>query len=261
MKVALVSGYGSIVDLIFQALKDDGLDPIIIDLSGKRKADTFADTLSFSISSVEEFLELLRREGVTHIAFVGKVDKTWILEKFHISLSESYASLEKGDINLLIALKGLLESQGISLLDLKRYLFPYITQEKIYTKKGPTEKEWEDINFAKSKIKVLADMEIGQTIIVKDKIVYAVEAIEGTNECMRRTKHYGIEKGVLIKAGRTGQGFDLEIPAIGLETINVAIESNIRIIGIEKDTTLFLEQTEAIRVANENDIKVVGFSI
>ncbi len=261
MRVALIAGYGKMPYILFDELKQKGHDIIVININNTIE-HSFAEKKVIPLTlNLEEFLATLKKEQISHVAFAGKVNKGKIIKSLSYSLKSHYNSVKRGDLDLLTALKDVLSYHGIQVLDLREYLKRYITQEKCYTKATLTSREWEDIYFGAPYAKTIADMEIGQSIIVEDKMVYAVEAIEGTNECMRRTKNYGLEAGVLIKVGRTGQGFNLEVPIVGFETVKVASESNIGIIAVEKGTTLFIEREEAIPFAEEKGIKIVGFSL
>lgn len=257
MRVGLLSGKGAVVDIIIEKLLRDNHEPFIISIVDREYPDN-VEVIKMKHANVESLLKTLKKNSISHLALVGKIDKNKILKDLGIP---NLFNVEKGDIDLLKKLGNILNSYNIQILDLKGYLEDYIVEERVYTNKSLTLQEKEDIYFGAQKVKILANLEIGQAIIVKDKLVYSVEAIEGTDEIIRRTYKYGIHDGVLVKVGRDNQDFMYEIPAIGLETVKLAVQYNIKVIALESGFTLFLEQEEAILFANKNNLKIVGFSI
>ncbi len=260
MNVAIVAGYGSIVNIVWKEMRKKGLDPLIIDIVG-RKYPKEIKKIELKSIDINSFLNVLGDYNINTLALVGKVDKKKILKDLSPYLKERYPHIEKGDLNLLVELENLLRSSKIHILDLKEYITPYIVENKIYTKGEVSIEEWRNIYFGAKRAKVLSDFEIGQTVVVKDMNIYAVEAIEGTNECIKRAGFLGGEEGFVVKVGRTEQQFYLEIPVVGLNTVKSAVEANMRVLAIEAGKTLFLEQEESIEIANKYNLKITGFSL
>ncbi|GEM_PF-3433721 len=261
MKIGLIAGYGKMVDIVSSALEKEGHEIVFINIAKDREAEGVSNETHLYLENLEDFLTFLKKNAITHIAFAGKIDKTKIINNFSSSFEDKYQNIDKGDLNLLIAFQTLLKNYGIEIVNLSKYLKNYITEKKLYTNTPLSNKEEEDLYFGAKRIKILADMEIGQTMVLRDKMIYAVEAVEGTNECIRRAGALGAKGGIVIKVGRTSQRFDMEIPVIGFETVKVASESGMRIVAIESGRTLFIERNKAISFANEMGIKIVGFSI
>ncbi len=261
MKIGLIAGYGKMVDIVFDALKKEGHEIVLINVANDKEAKKLSDETHFYIESLKDFLTFLRKNAITHIAFAGKIDKTKIIEHFSSSFKDEYKNIDKGDLNLLITFQALLKDYGIEIVNLNKYLKNYVTEKKLYTDIPLSDREEEDLYFGAKRAKILADMEIGQTIILRDKMIYAVEAVEGTNECIRRAGVLGAKGGVVVKVGRTSQRFDMEIPVIGFETIKVASKAGMRVVAIESDKTLFIERDKAISFANEVGVKILGFSM
>jgi DUF1009 family protein len=127
---------------------------------------------------------------------------------------------------------------------------------------GPKLKEREeaDIAFGFEIAKKLSALDIGQTIVVKNGTVLAVEAFEGTNEAIRRGGSLGRKSAIVIKVTKPNQDMRFDVPVIGTETLRVAAEARVRAIAVEAGCTLLLEKTALVALAEEQKITIVGRS-
>jgi DUF1009 family protein len=127
---------------------------------------------------------------------------------------------------------------------------------------GPKLKEREeaDIAFGFEIAKKLSALDIGQTIVVKNGTVLAVEAFEGTNEAIRRGGSLGRKSAIVIKVTKPNQDMRFDVPVIGTETLRVAAEARVRAIAVEAGCTLLLEKTALVALAEKQKITIVGRS-
>jgi UDP-2,3-diacylglucosamine hydrolase len=119
-------------------------------------------------------------------------------------------------------------------------------------------REEEDVDLGWTMAKEIARLDIGQTVIVKNGSVLAVEALEGTNDAIRRGGTLGREHAVMIKVAKPNQDMRFDVPVIGLETIHVAAEAKLRVIAIESEKTLLLERTLIIDLAARSNMSIVA---
>lgn len=119
-------------------------------------------------------------------------------------------------------------------------------------------REEADVTFGFEIAKQLSALDVGQTIVVKNGTVLAVEAFEGTNEAIRRGGSLGKKSAIVIKVTKPGQDMRFDVPVIGLETLRVAAEANVRAIAVEADRTLLLEKSPLIDLAERSKISLVG---
>jgi DUF1009 family protein len=106
--------------------------------------------------------------------------------------------------------------------------------------------------------KEIARLDIGQTVIVKNGTVLAVEAFEGTNDAIRRGGALAREDAVMIKVAKPNQDMRFDVPVIGIETLRVAVEAKLRVIGVEAGKTLLLEHNAIIDLADQSGISIVA---
>src|SRR5262245_50422685 len=119
-------------------------------------------------------------------------------------------------------------------------------------------REEEDVDLGWQIAKEIARLDIGQTVIVKNGTVVAVEAFEGTNEAIRRGGALAREGAVMVKVAKPNQDMRFDAPVIGVETIRIAAESKLRVIAVESGQTLLLERDEIINLANRSRISIIA---
>ena len=115
-----------------------------------------------------------------------------------------------------------------------------------------------DVDLGWNVAKEIARLDIGQTIVVKNGTIVAVEALEGTNEAIKRGGTLARENAVMVKVSKPTQDLRFDVPVIGVETIRIAIESGVRVIAVEAGKTLLLERDAVIELAAQSNISLVA---
>ena len=118
--------------------------------------------------------------------------------------------------------------------------------------------EQEDIELGWRIAKEIARLDIGQTVIVKNGSVVAVEALEGTNDAIQRGGALAREGAVMVKVAKPDQDMRFDVPVIGVETIRIAGEAKLRVIAIEARKTLLFEREAIVDLANRSKISIIG---
>lgn len=123
---------------------------------------------------------------------------------------------------------------------------------------GPklSRREESDIEFGSKIAREIARLDIGQTVIVKNGTVLAVEALEGTNQAIKRGGKLGHERAVMVKVAKPDQDMRFDVPVVGVETIQIAAEAKIRVIALEADRTLFLQKDRVTESAIRSGISI-----
>ena len=115
-----------------------------------------------------------------------------------------------------------------------------------------------DVGLGWNIAKEIARLDIGQTIVIKDGTIIAVEALEGTNEAIKRGGTLAREGAVMVKVSKPNQDMRFDVPVIGVETLRVAAESGVRVIAVEAGKTLLLERDAVIALANGSNMSIVA---
>ena len=119
-------------------------------------------------------------------------------------------------------------------------------------------REEEDVELGWKIAKEIARLDIGQTVIVKNGTVLAVEALEGTNEAIKRGGRLARKDAVMIKVAKPNQDMRFDVPVIGVETMRIAEEVKVRVVALEAGKTLLLEKEVILELANRSNISIVG---
>jgi len=115
-----------------------------------------------------------------------------------------------------------------------------------------------DLELGWSVAKEIARLDIGQTIVIKNGTIVAVEALEGTNDAIKRGGTLAGEGAVMIKVSKPNQDMRFDVPVIGVETVRIAAESGVRVIAVEAGKTLLLERDAVVNLAEAASISIVG---
>jgi hypothetical protein len=129
----------------------------------------------------------------------------------------------------------------------------------VLTRKKPRRKDREDIAFGRQVAKVTGGFEIGQTVVVRNGLVLAIEAVEGTDAAVRRGGELGRDGAVVVKASKPGQDLRFDVPAVGPNTIELMNEVGAKVLAVEAGRTLLLERDKLIAEADAAGIVVVAF--
>jgi len=119
-------------------------------------------------------------------------------------------------------------------------------------------REEEDVDLGWRIAKEIARLDIGQTVVVKNGTVLATEALEGTNEAIRRGGMLARENAVMVKVAKANQDMRFDVPVIGVETVRVAAESRLRVIAVEAEKTLLLERDAITALADCSSISILA---
>ena len=127
---------------------------------------------------------------------------------------------------------------------------------------GPklSRREEEDVDLGWKIAREIARLDIGQTVIVKNGTVLAVEAFEGTNDAIKRGGALAGKGAIMIKVAKPNQDMRFDVPVIGVETISTAAEAKLRAIAVEAGKTLLLERDAIVDLANRAKVSIVAFS-
>ena len=116
----------------------------------------------------------------------------------------------------------------------------------------------EDLRFGHEIAKEVSRLDIGQTVVVKNGTVLAVEGFEGTNECLKRGGHLGRGDAIMVKVSKPGQDLRFDVPVIGPVTLETCRDAGIRVIGIENGHTIVLDPEQVAALAAQHKITVYG---
>src|SRR5436305_8185307 len=160
--------------------------------------------------------------------------------------------------SIFAAIADELSKVGVDLLPATTFLEDSLAPAGLLAGPKLSRREEEDVAFGWKITKEIARLDIGQTVIVKNGTIVAVEALEGTNETIKRGGALACKSALVVKVAKLGQDMRFDIPVIGLETIRIAEQAKVRAIAIEAGKTLLLEKDTIIDLANCSKLSIVA---
>ncbi len=261
-KIGLVAGAGSLPVEFVRSARAKGDKVVVYAIEGmaSRELDNAADkTYWLNIGQFKKFIFLLIKERIRKLALLGKVDKGVIYDKkIHDEEASSVLSNveNKKDYSILEEITRRLKILGIEVIKGTDYLAHLLPEKGVMGQILPDDRIRDDIEFGVKAAKRLADMDIGQTIVVKDKTIVAVEAMEGTNATIRRAREIAGDGCTMIKVSRIKQDMRWDIPTVGPETITLLGENNFGALAIESGNMFVIDKERFLQKANESNIVV-----
>jgi lipid-A-disaccharide synthase len=262
-KVGLIAGNGRFPLLLAEEAIKKGYEVVAVAISEEADVSlekTVTKYHNISITNIDKIFDVLKKEGITEVLYAGKIKKTIMYSglKFDLRLQKILKSLkDRNDDSILNAISDELEKEGVRVIDSKPFLKRFLPEKGILTS-TPTEEEWLDLKYAYNVAKQIAGIDIGQTVAVRNQAVLAIEAIEGTDEAILRAGKLGKEGVVVAKVAKPSQDMRFDIPAIGLNTIEVLKKANVRALVIDSGLTIILDKEELFKKANEYNICIVA---
>jgi UDP-2,3-diacylglucosamine hydrolase len=267
-RVGLVAGNGSFPFLVLEAARTMGYDVTVVAVQEEASSDLdetarrLGATLHWvSLGQLGRAIKLLRKEGVTQAVMAGQVKHTKIFSGIvpDLALLSALMRLKAKNTDAIIAaVADVMRDRGIELIDSTRFLTPLLAREGSLTRRTPSEEEAEDFAFGYRMADSLAALDIGQTLVVKDKAVVAVEAMEGTDEVIARAGRLAGAGGRVVKVAKPNQDMRFDVPVVGLATVRVMQEAGASALSIDAGRTLVLDGEAFIDAADRAGIAVVG---
>ena len=261
-KIGLLAGEGILPVEFTRSAKGRGEKVVVFAVRGMASPllDKEADKVYWlEIGQFARFAFLLLKERVKRIAFLGKIRKETIYdEAAHDTEAQDVlrSVRNKKDYTILRSITDRLAMIGIAVIDTTGYLTALIPGKGVLGKAVPDAALEEDIAFGYSTAKKLAEMDIGQTVIVKGKSVVAVEAMEGTDDAIERGNRVAGPGCVMVKVSRPGQDMRWDIPTVGAKTMDRLIEYKYKAMAIESGRMYLLQKEKVLERADAAGIVV-----
>ena len=206
-------------------------------------------------------IDWMKEKAITNLIMAGKIKQVSLFDLAHFdkrALRILSKVPTKQTTSLLGALTEEFEKEGFHLLDSHLFVAHMLPDSGCLTKRKLSEEEEEDVSYGFNIAKEIGRMDIGQTVVLKDKTILAVEAIEGTNAAIERAASFGGEGIVVVKVSRPNHDMRFDISVIGYKTIEVMAKVKARVLAVEAGKTLFIDQNESIALAEKSGISIVA---
>ena len=262
--IGLIAGGGKFPIMVADAARKQGLK--VIAVAHKDETDPLlsekADKIIWvNLGQLGHIIKALKKGGVNKALMAGTITKTRMFGNIRpdlkgLSLMAKLAIFHDDDI--LKAVSRELLKAGIEIISPVSFLPELLPPKGCLTKRKPSASEKTDINFGWDMAKELGRLDIGQCVVVRDKTVLALEAIEGTNETILRGGKLALEKAVVVKVSKPTQDLRFDMPTVGLETIKIMDQVKASVLAIEAGKTLLFDRSEMVAYANNAGIIIIA---
>ncbi|MCO4781390.1 MAG: UDP-2,3-diacylglucosamine diphosphatase LpxI [Candidatus Cloacimonetes bacterium] len=265
MHLGIIAGYGDLPLEVIKEAKKMGYTPFVVALSGMAR-DNYSELvdhcLYVNLGELQKALMFFMQHGVKELVLVGKVNKKLLIQggvQLDAQALQVISSLSAGnDDSMLLGVVNLLEMQGIKVLESTKFLQSLIPNESTLTSMEISQSSMNDIEYGMGIAKQMGQLDIGQTVVVKNQSIMAVEAIEGTDQAICRGGQLAKEGGVVVKASKPSQDLRFDVPTIGLDTLKSCVEANISVLAFEASATIVLDQQEMVQMAEQKNIHLIA---
>ncbi|MBD3427208.1 MAG: DUF1009 domain-containing protein [Candidatus Omnitrophica bacterium] len=261
-KVGLIAGGGTLPLEFIKSAKKQGDQVVVFALNQMAlpEVEREADRIYWlDFGQYAKFMFLLVKERLRQIALVGKVDKSVIYKDGQLD-NDSREGLEslgdRSDYSILEEATRRLAQVGVEVIDCKRYLSHLLPGKGVLGAVTPAGNVQKDIEFGFGMAKKLAEADIGQTVIVKDGAVVAVEAMEGTDATIERASSIAGKGCVMVKVSRPQQDMRWDVPTVGIRTAEMLAENGYTALAIESARMYLLDRDEFIETADASGITI-----
>jgi len=262
--LGLIAGKGELASILVRKLNDDGRPLVVVTFDKSTKETISKETKMVhrvGLGQADKVIKIFQKSGVEEVAFAGKVDKRALFENpvFDLRALSLLKNLDGlNDDAIMKAIVAEFEKEGFrvaSQIEMFKDLFP---GPGLLSKRAPGKKERADIEFGIRMAKGIAALDIGQTVIVRDSAVVAVEAIDGTDETIERGGRIAKKGAVVLKVSKPEQDPRFDVPAVGLNTIETMIRVKAATLAIEANKTLVIDMPAVLQTCDRGKIAFVA---
>ena len=264
LPVGLIAGNGRFPILVAQAARQAGKRMIAVAHVGETlpELESWVEGIHWiRLGEFGKLIKVFQREAITQVILAGGIDKKKMFSRVRPDLKGLLLMARMGqrkDDLILRTVARELTREGIEVLPSTTLLPSLLAPAGVLTRRRPTEEEQKDIDFGWSLAKELGKLDIGQCLVVRKGAVVAVEAMEGTDEAIRRGGLLAKEKAVVIKVSKPIQDLRFDLPAVGEQTIRTMLEVKASVLAIEAQKTIIFDQEATLRLADRHRMVIVS---
>jgi UDP-2,3-diacylglucosamine hydrolase len=262
--IGLIAGGGRFPLLIADSARNKGMRVVAVAHKGETLAelgDRVDEITWIGLGQFGQLVKAFKSGGASHVLMAGTITKPKMFANVRpdlkgLALMGKLAIYHDDEILRTVAKE--LEREGITVESSTVYLPELLAPHGCLTKKRPTRREGDDIEFGWMVAKELGRLDIGHCVVVRRKTVLAVEAIEGTDRTIQRGGELAKERAVVVKVSKPNQDLRFDLPAVGVHTIAVMASIHAAALAIEAGKTIIFDKEEMIQLADSNHISIIS---
>ncbi len=265
-KIGLIAGNGTFPLIFAREARSRGYGVTAVAHRGEttRQLEPEVDALTWvRVGQLGKMISTFKKAGIKRAVMAGGINKARSLASVRPDwrgLKFLRKSLGKGDDALLRRLAGEFESEGIEIVPSTLFLDKIVSSKGLIAGPAPDPAVAADVALGLRALRALGPLDVGQSVVVENGMILAVEAIEGTDAAIRRAGEIGRGKAVVVKAAKTGQDLRFDVPAVGPATIETMAGAGAAVLALEAGSTIILEAEGLVEAADSAGVSVIGFS-
>jgi DUF1009 family protein len=244
-------GY-KVIGIALKPVADESLKPVVDDFH------------KISLGHFGGMLDLFRKLSVTNVVMAGKVSKELLYKNKKSIIPDMKAvkllfSLKnRTDDTLMKAVVREFEKNGIKVHETTSFTKDLLAPAGVMTRRKPDKEAQQDIKFGWKIAREMGRLDIGQTVVVKNLAVMAVEAIEGTDETIKRGGELAGKDAVVVKVSKPKQDMRFDVPTVGLNTLESMKKASAKVLAVEAGKCIIVEREKLIKEADKAGIIITG---
>jgi DUF1009 family protein len=264
MKLGLIAGNGKFPFLVIEGAHKAGATVAVAAIREETdpEIEEIADNCTWvGIGQLGKMLRFFKDEGVDKAIMAGQVKHVQIFSRAipDIRMLKMLLRLPRRNTDALIgAVANELAAEGIELIDSTYFLKDELPKAGRLSKRAPDERERSDIEYGLEVAHEIARLDLGQTIVIRDRACVAIEAMEGTDAVIRRAGELVRGKLTVVKIAKPDQDMRFDVPVVGVPTIESMIQAHATCICLTAGKTLMFDREDMIRLANKHKIAIVA---
>lgn len=263
-KMLIVAGSGTYPACMIAGARKAGVRHISViaikGMTARAVAAAADEAVWFGIGEIRAIFDWAEKQHFSHGIMVGQISPVALFRTRFDETARSWLNglSVKNAHTIFGKIVEEMEKRGIKVLPASCFMDDYMPGVGVLTERAPDEREQRDIAFGHRVAKAICGMDIGQTLLVKDGMILAVEAFEGTNQAIKRGGKLGGKGAVVVKVAKEGHDMRFDIPVIGEKTISTLRRSGVSAIAFQAHRLVMLEPEKVIAAANRMNIAVIG---
>ena len=263
-RLGLIAGNGNFPFLVLEGAKRAGVSVAVAAIREETDPaiEKLADRFTWvGIGQLGKMLRFFKNEGVDKAIMAGQVKHVQIFSSAipDMRMLKMLLRLPRRNTDALIgAVANELASEGIELIDSTYFLKDQLPEVGALTRRTPDDREQSDIEYGLEIAKEIARLDLGQTIVVRDRACVAIEAMEGTDAVIRRAGELVRGRLTIVKLAKPDQDMRFDVPVVGVPTIESMIAACATCLCLTAGKTLIFDRDETIKLANKNKIAIVA---
>jgi len=263
-RLGLIAGNGVFPVLVARGAREAGVEVVAVAHQGETDPTLAAEVASCTwvrVGELGKIIKTFKQSGIDRAVMAGGIKKARLFRGFRPDLRGA-AFLARmrtlHDDKLLRGIADELHFEGIEVVSATELLPRLVPAPGPLTRRGPSARRRADVEFGLAVAKAIGAFEVGQTVVVKDGLVLAVEAVEGTDAAIRRGGELGRGDAVVVKVSKPGQDLRFDVPAVGPETIRLMAEVGAAVLAIEAGRTIVLDRERVVAEAERAGIAILA---